>query len=95
MEALKALIDNTVHRNIRIKLARAILYAQKISEESWIIRKTKTQVGEYTLSIQDAAVKARIKFDLPEYLEPVLKELLVEHWNESEEYADHILGGVI
>lgn len=49
----------------------------------------------YALSRQYAAAKARIKFDLPEYLEPVLKELLVEHWNESGEYADHVLGGVI
>lgn len=83
MESIKALIDNTVSVNTRTKFAGAILYAQTIIEIN--------QYDQNYMSRTVAADMARIKFGLPEYFTPVLEELLRNHWNESEEYANSIL----
>lgn len=83
MESIKALIDNTVSANTRTKFAGAILYAQTLVEIN--------QYDQNCMSRTVAADMARIKFGLPDYFKPVLEELIHNHWNESEEYANSIL----
>ncbi|MDD2231239.1 MAG: hypothetical protein PHY48_17790 [Candidatus Cloacimonetes bacterium] len=81
-------LDNVLDLNPSLKIVNDVFALKRILQGGTI-----KDMGVVIACMENSTSRkwARIKFGLPEYFTPVLEELLHNHWNESEEYANSIL----